>query len=120
MPDRTVVEKQQEKSPVRDGALAIFDAVEKLLENARDNAVGHSYFLDRDADSLARSIVFQVLPLLDEYRVEGILGEADSIHVPRWPGKSGIPFSHERPFELVRLVASWLETYSQGSGSAPA
>ena len=97
-PDRTVIEKLQENSPIKDGALAIFDAVKKLLENTPDNAVGHSYFLDRDADALARSIVFQVLPLLAEYRVEGILGDADSIHVPGWPGKSGIPFNHERPF----------------------
>jgi 5-methylcytosine-specific restriction protein B len=117
-PDRTVIERFQENSPVKDGALAIFDAVSKLLENARDNAVGHSYFLDRGPDPLARSIVFQVLPLLAEYRVEGILGDADSIQIPGWPGKSGIPFHHERPFELAKLVASWLETYSQRSSSA--
>jgi 5-methylcytosine-specific restriction protein B len=115
-PDRSVIERAHASSPIRDGALAAFDTVRTLLENMPDIAVGHSYFLATDSDALARTIVFQVLPLLAEYRVEGFLGDADSVRLPGWPGN--LPLVHERPFELVKSVALWLETYTKRSEGA--
>jgi hypothetical protein len=119
-PDRSVVERAHSASAIRDGALALFDAVERMFESMPEIAVGHSYFLATDADAFARTVVFQVLPLLAEYRVEGLLGDADAVRLPNWPGKSGLPLVHERPFELVKSVALWLETYTDRGNSGGA
>jgi len=111
-PDRSVVEKCHENSNISDSALALFDSTTRLLEHHPQYALGHSYFLEVTPEALARSVVFQVLPLLAEYRIEGVLGESDSLIVPKWSGSKGIPFKHERPFELVKVVAQWIETYT--------
>jgi hypothetical protein len=71
--------------------------------------VGHSYFLGETSGALAETFVFQVLPLLNEYRREGLIPESAAVMVEGWPGDSGIPLIHDRPFELAQFVTDWIE-----------
>jgi MoxR-like ATPase len=113
-PDRGVIQDHFSNRPVlMNNVLIIFDAVNSLLSAARNQAVGHSFFLGTDSDAVARSIVFQVLPLLSDYRREGILGDAEILSLPGWPGR-GLPLYSERPFDLVSSLIDWL---GQNNGS---
>lgn len=40
-----------------------------------DYAIGHTYFMIRDIEDLWTNLRYQVIPLLDEYRKEGIITE---------------------------------------------
>ncbi len=75
-PSRTVLEEQGLEL-----ALQIFDQVQDVfVEHASDEALallpGHSYFLARSEEELKRRLRFELLPLLDEYLREGLLGPA--------------------------------------------
>lgn len=108
LPDRTVIAAVQGDSVVGRNALTIYDAVDGLLRENPYQSVGHTFFLSTDPEVLARNVVFQVLPLLAEYRREGILGDTDRLVLPDWPGATGLIFRHERPFELAENVRDWL------------
>lgn len=91
----------------------LFHAISALFDTNPDFAVGHTYFMGDTPEDIARRIVFQVLPLLTEYQKEGILGEDTSIHLPEWPGASGLPLNHPRPFALAAELKSWLDAGEQ-------
>jgi Cdc6-like AAA superfamily ATPase len=107
VPDRSVVAAFHDAEPLRANTLLLFDRVSLLLADAPEQAVGHSFFLQKGPRQLANSFVFQVLPLLAEYRREGLLDEGQHIELPGWPG-DGLPLKHERPFDLAQLLESWL------------
>lgn len=109
-PDKTVIEDVLKGKPSLKPALALFAAANQLLQDNSAYAVGHSFFLGADSGVLANQFVFQVLPLLDEYRREGILDDSASVHPEKWPGATGIPLRHQRPFELVKQLVSWAGT----------
>ena len=88
--------------------LAIYDGVNGLLSGQPDHLIGHTYFMAHDAESIARRFVFQTLPLLAEYRREGMLAEHIRVKPAGWPREAGIPLVHPRPFDLAEQVASWL------------
>ncbi len=109
VPDRVVIENvQRGDTTLRDNALLLFDSVNELLSDSPDTAVGHSFFLATNAEELARTFVLQVLPLLADYRREGIIQDTDSVQLKGWPGGS-VPLNHERPFELITQVSGWLQ-----------
>ena len=89
--------------------LALFDAVNTLLTGQPDYMIGHAYFMARDTEEIARRFVFQVLPLLAEYRREGILGEHVRVKPDTWIRDAGIPFVHPQPFVLAEQVSKWLD-----------
>ena len=109
-PDKTVVENVLKGKPALKAALALFAAANQPLQDNSAYAVGHSFFLGADHVVLANQFVFQVLPLLDEYRREGILDDSTSVRPEKWPGATGIPLRHQRPFELVKQLVSWAGT----------
>lgn len=109
-PDKTVIEKVLESKETLKPALALFSAANEPLQDNSSYAVGHSFFLGADRVSLANQFVFQVLPLLDEYRREGILDDSTSVRPEKWPGATGIPLRHQRPFDLVDQIVSWAGT----------
>ena len=111
IPDRSVIESLQSDATLRSNALTLFDSVSDLVKDIPEAAVGHSFFLHTDPRHFAMSFVFQVLPLLADYRREGMIQDTDAIIVSGWPGQTGIPIKHERPFELVRTE------FKFGSGS---
>ena len=88
--------------------LALFDAVNTLLAGQPDYAIGHAYFMARDTVEIARRFVFQALPLLAEYRREGILGEHARVKPATWIREAGIPLVHPQPFVLAEQVSKWL------------
>jgi len=60
-------------------ALDKFSKVEKILENispdfeSEDLMIGHSYFMAKDESELKMKMEYEVIPLLHEYRKDGIL-----------------------------------------------
>ena len=108
-PDRSVIESVQTDPELKENATALFDSVSDIVQDIPEAAVGHSFFLSTNARQLAMSFVFQVLPLLADYRREGMIQDTDTIIVKGWPGATGIPVKHERPFELVDQVEAWLQ-----------
>ena len=70
-------------------ATSIFDRlVNVFVEHAPDDALdllpGHSYFLARDTGGLKHRFRYDLLPLLDEYLRQGLLGPASSeLHAVR-------------------------------------
>lgn len=108
---RTVLETILEES-LKFGALerilALYDATNEPLLTNSDLMVGHSYFLGSDVRQIAERYVFQVLPLLAEYKREGILGDTVVIHPTEWASKHGIRVDHPAPFELVQDLIEWI------------
>ena len=107
-PDPSVIRGVKREDVVTANALHLFSAVTSLLESQPAKSPGHAYFLAESSEGLASAIVFQLLPLLADYRREGVLPEIEALRVPGWPGESGIPLVHERPFDLVDQVTNWL------------
>ena len=80
-PDRAVV-KNKSDAP---SALSLFEQVSALFYgddacvsgdfHASDVAVGHSYFLAKDDGELRDKMLFQVVPILEEYLRDGVLNE---------------------------------------------
>ncbi|WP_420618903.1 McrB family protein [Candidatus Poriferisocius sp.] len=91
-----------------DRVLALFDSVNGLLYGQPDYEIGHTYFMAHDTEEIARRFVFQTLPLLAEYRREGIVGENVRVKPVGWPREAGIPLVHPQPFYLADQVAEWL------------
>lgn len=64
---------------VRPAAEALYNAVEKLIEqvspefNTEDLMIGHSYFIAEDVDELEMRLEYEIKPLLREYANDGIL-----------------------------------------------
>jgi len=64
-------------------ATSIFDRlVDVFVEHAPDEALhllpGHAYFLARNEGELVRRFQHELLPLLDEYLRQGLLGPASN------------------------------------------
>jgi MoxR-like ATPase len=93
---------------VTERILALFDAVNAPLAGEPDFQVGHTYFMTTDAAAIGERFVFQVLPLLAEYRREGLIAETTRIKPEMWPSDRGIPLTPPRPFDLAETVATWL------------
>lgn len=105
-PDRKVVEKYHASTGLQQKALKLFDAVSEVVGSNRDYAVGHAFFLHQQAEAMARAVTFQVLPLLAEYRVEGLI-EVDAISLPGWTGGT-ISLTPARPFLFADELAAWM------------
>ena len=84
LPDRAVVkDKRFSSAPL---ALSLFDKVSRLFYgddacvsndfHASDVAIGHSYFLAKDNGELCDKMLFQVVPILEEYLRDGVLEES--------------------------------------------
>lgn len=95
---------------VTERTLALFDAVNKPLADHADHQVGHTYFMTVEPAKIAQRFAFQVLPLLAEYRREGLIGENVRVRPAGWPRDRGVPLVHPRPFDLVDQVVAWLTT----------
>jgi 5-methylcytosine-specific restriction protein B len=111
-PDRKVLEAHLERADLNEYAsriLELYDTISGLFSTQRDFAVGHTYFMGESTGDIARRIIFQVLPLLAEYQKERILDEHLTIRLNGWPGRSGLPIIHPKPFEMVQYLQDWLE-----------
>lgn len=78
LPQRSVVAAQN--LPL---ALTVFDQlagvfVEHVPEDSLDLLPGHAYFLAADENSLRRRFRYELVPLLDEYLRQGLIGPAAS------------------------------------------
>jgi hypothetical protein len=82
--------------------------VNEPLTDKADHQVGHTYFMSAEPGDIARRFAFQVLPLLAEYRREGLIGENVRVRPNGWPRERGIPLVHPRPFDLVDQMVAWL------------
>ncbi len=110
-PDRVAIQTTHKGTKLLTPALQLFDATFELLKGNPTYAVGHSFFLSLSSFGLANQFVFQVMPLLDEYRREGIIEETASVNLGKtWPGQSGIPVHHDRPFDLVEQLRTWIDS----------
>lgn len=89
--------------------LELYDAVTNLFGKGSDFAVGHAYFMSSNTETVAQRMVFQVLPLLAEYQKEGVLEETASVVLDDWPGETGLPLRHPRPFLLAAELKTWLD-----------
>lgn len=108
-PDESVLETylQEEAPEVAERTLEVFNEIQDMFEDMPDYAVGHAYFMGSSGEEIANKIVFEVLPLLAEYRKEGVLPEHVQVELEDWPG-TGLPVRHSKPFELVDQLESWL------------
>lgn len=108
-PDESVLQSylEEEAPEVADRTLEVFNEIQDMFEDMPDYAVGHAYFMGSSGEEIANKIVFEVLPLLAEYRKEGILPEHVQVELDDWPG-TGLPVRHSKPFELVDQLESWL------------
>lgn len=88
--------------------LAVFDAVNELIRATPDLWVGHAYFMVSTPAEAARRLVFQVLPLLQEYQREGLIAENLRLKPEGWPTPDGMPLVHPSAFELEQRVRAWL------------
>lgn len=88
--------------------LTVFDSVNDLVKSTPDLWVGHAYFMVSTPGEAARRLVFQVLPLLQEYQREGLIPENLRLKVEGWPTEDGIPLAHPSAFELEQRVRTWL------------
>jgi 5-methylcytosine-specific restriction protein B len=75
-PDRTVVAAQELPE-----ATAAFDRIaDVFVEHASDEAFGlmpgHAYFLAPDRDAFRQRVRFEIIPLLDDYLRQGLMGAA--------------------------------------------
>lgn len=91
-------------------AVILFDAVSRLFDELQtgydrhDLMVGHTYFLAKDAESLALKFAYDVVPLLREYQREGLL---ESLKLDL-EGTSIDLAQGEQP-RLLAQISDWLE-----------
>jgi 5-methylcytosine-specific restriction endonuclease McrBC GTP-binding regulatory subunit McrB len=82
--DRSALEQFYEgKDPgLKEKAIALFTAVEKFLKEKGvvnedvepdDIMIGHSYFMADSKEALQNKLKFEIFPLLEEYRKDGII-----------------------------------------------
>lgn len=78
--DRSVIEKHYTEPTPKSQALALFDNIEKFIEEKQcgdlgidDLMVGHSYFMSASKEELRDKMEYEVLPLIAEYINDGIL-----------------------------------------------
>lgn len=78
--DSSVIEKHYTEPTLKNQALALFDNIEKFIEEKRcgdlgidDLMVGHSYFMSDSEEELKEKMEYEVLPLIAEYINDGIL-----------------------------------------------
>ena len=78
--DKSVIEKHYTESTPKSQALALFDNIEKFIEEKQcgdlgidDLMVGHSYFMSASKEELEDKMEYEVLPLIAEYINDGIL-----------------------------------------------
>ena len=78
--DRSVIEKHYTEPTPKSQALALFDNIEKFIEEKQcgdlgidDLMVGHSYFMSASEEELQDKMEYEVLPLIAEYINDGIL-----------------------------------------------
>lgn len=108
-PSREVVARHYTDTVLRSSALALFDQVQALFQDlgagyvAEDLAIGHSYFLARDANELASKVAFEVAPLLIEYHKEGILTIPPALQLDEVED-----LVEADPFKLEQRVRDWL------------
>jgi hypothetical protein len=88
--------------------LSLFDAVNAPLVDEPDYWIGQTYFMSTNMESVAERFVFQALPLLAEYRREGLVGENVRVMPIGWKSDRGIPLVPPRPFDLAESVLAWL------------
>jgi 5-methylcytosine-specific restriction protein B len=75
-PDRSAVERQENPS-----AISAFDRIaEVFVEHASDEALGlmpgHAYFLAKSDATFSSRVTYEIIPLLDDYLRQGLLGAA--------------------------------------------
>ena len=93
--------------------LALYQEVATLSGLNKDYAVGHTYFLGDTIEQVASRVVFQVLPLLVEYQKEGLISAESHLTLAGWLGKTGLPLTHSRPFELAAELVDWLSVQDE-------
>ncbi len=78
--DSSVIEKHYTEPTLKSQALALFDNIEKFIEEKQcgdlgidDLMVGHSYFMSASKEELQDKMEYEVLPLIAEYINDGIL-----------------------------------------------
>ena len=78
--DSSVIEKHYTEPTLKNQALALFDNIEKFIEEKQcgdlgidDSMVGHSYFMSDSEEELKEKMEYEVLPLIAEYINDGIL-----------------------------------------------
>lgn len=78
--DSSVIEKHYTEPTLKNQALALFDNIEKFIEEKQcgdlgidDLMVGHSYFMSDSEEELKEKMEYEVLPLIAEYINDGIL-----------------------------------------------
>ena len=78
--DKSVIEKHYTEPTLKSQALALFDNIEKFIEEKQcgdlgidDLMVGHSYFMSASKEELRDKMEYEVLPLIAEYINDGIL-----------------------------------------------
>lgn len=103
---RAIVEVYHRAKPYARRVLALYDAVLECIVDIKHHGIGHAYFLEDDAVGIARSFVFQILPLLEDYQADGNTSR-DLLRLPGWEADT-LPFGTASPFALVDEVAAWL------------
>jgi hypothetical protein len=109
--DPNVINDYYQDRALGQRAVALFEAVEQLFQglqagySAHDLMVGHTYFLARDAESLALKFAYDVVPLLREYQREGLL---DRLTL-RLDGQA-VNLAKEGQAQLLAQIRDWLET----------
>ena len=77
--NREIIKRHYNDSDLGAKALALFDAVKGYISSSApemdvsDLLVGHSYFLADDLDGLRLNLKYEIKPLLEEYRKDGII-----------------------------------------------
>jgi 5-methylcytosine-specific restriction endonuclease McrBC GTP-binding regulatory subunit McrB len=88
--DRSVIKKHyaQKNGDTKDKALALYDKVQKFFQTrgyvdqeleSEDVMIGHSYFMANDAEDLQSRLDYEIIPLLKEYRSDGILSVGKNV-----------------------------------------
>jgi 5-methylcytosine-specific restriction protein B len=68
-------------SSLKEKALGLFDKIKEYFDNpqnlnfdvdGKDLLIGHSYFMAKDSAALHSKLIYEIFPLIDEYRKDGI------------------------------------------------
>ncbi|MGU9951807.1 MAG: hypothetical protein ACNYPH_05830 [Gammaproteobacteria bacterium WSBS_2016_MAG_OTU1] len=87
-PKESVIKEQIGKDKANEESIKFFRAVDKIFDeytsqdfDKQDVRIGHSYFLAK-GNELANNIIYQVIPILQEYVKDGVLtsGAKESIY----------------------------------------
>jgi hypothetical protein len=116
-PDRSVIDRALEGRDTRAAALMLFDAFSALLQERPDHLLGQSYFMHETPETLAQAIVFQAMPLLNDYRREGLIEDSVSLALPGWAG-DGLRVGHGHPFELTTMLTQWIREQQADDATA--